>query len=310
MTDPMQAQPTTRAEDPAPIVSGPPVQIADGVFVIPDGRVSLVPNVGIIVGQRAALIIESGLGPISGRAVYRMAQELAGGLPLYLTLTHFHPEHGFGAQAISGATLIYNRAQHEEFRQKAQGYLDQFRGMGDKVATELAGVEFVDPQLVYDGGADLDLGGLRVQLRSWGAAHSKGDQVVFLPDQRVLFTGDLVEDGFYPVFPYVPPYDVDVDGHNWIRVIEELRHLDPAVVVPGHGDVGGPELLTTMHGYLTFLRDETGRLAAEGHNAEAITAALVPQLQAQYPDWDNAEVWRILMGVQTYLAQTPAPSNG
>src|SRR3954447_13192040 len=171
------------------VVHGDPVEIAGGVFVIPDGRVPLVPNIGIIVGERAALVVDSGLGPRSGAIAYQIARKLAGERPLFLTLTHFHPEHGFGAQAFRDATIIYNRTQHQEFRAKANGYLETFRGLGAAVAEQLAGVEFVDPHVVYDGAAELDLGGKLVQLRTWGRAHSRGDQAVFLPSERVLFIG-------------------------------------------------------------------------------------------------------------------------
>ena len=288
---------------PPPIVHGKPVEVADGVFVIPDGRVPLVPNVGVIVGDRAALVVEAGLGPRSGNIVHQIAKDLAGDRPLFLTLTHFHPEHGFGAQAFQDATVLYNRAQHEEFRQKAEGYLEQFRSFGGAVAKELEDVKFIDPHIVYDGGADLDLGGKTVQLRTMAPAHSRGDQVIFLPNERVLFTGDLVENRFYPIFPFVPPYDVDVDGNHWITVIEELQRLEPNLVVPGHGELGDTGLLTTTHEYLTLLRSETKRLAAEGHEADAIIGTLAPQLKARYPDWDTSEPWRVATGVQTFLAQ-------
>ena len=288
---------------PPPIVHGKPVEVADGVFVIPDGRVPLVPNVGVIVGDRAALVVEAGLGPRSGNIVHQIAKDLAGDRPLFLTLTHFHPEHGFGAQAFQDATVLYNRAQHEEFRQKAEGYLEQFRSFGGAVAKELEDVKFIDPHIVYDGGADLDLGGKTVQLRTMAPAHSRGDQVIFLPNERVLFTGDLVENRFYPIFPFVPPYDVDVDGNHWITVTEELQRLEPNLVVPGHGELGDTELLTTTHEYLTLLRSKTKRLAAEGHEADAIIRTLEPQLKARYPDWDTSEPWRVATGVQTFLAQ-------
>ena len=288
---------------PPPIVHGTPVEVADGVFVIPDGRVPLVPNVGVIVGDRAALVVESGLGPRSGEIVHQIARDLAGDRPLFLTITHFHPEHGFGAQAFQDVTVLYNRAQHEEFRQKAEGYLEQFRSFGGAVAKELEDVKFIDPHIVYDGGADLDLGGKRVQLRMMAPAHSRGDQIIFLPNERVLFTGDLVENRFYPIFPFVPPYDVDVDGNHWITVIEELQRLEPNLVVPGHGEISDTGLLTNTQEYLTLLRSETKRLAAEGHEAGAIIATLAPQLKARYPDWDTSEPWRVVTGVQTFLAQ-------
>ena len=141
------------------------------------------------------------MGPRNGEVVHGFARELAGDRPLFLTVTHFHPEHGFGAQAFRDATIVYNAEQYEEFREKGQAYVEMFRTFGPGVAAQLEGVELVDPQVIYRGAADLDLGGKLVQLRTWGLAHTRGDQVVFVPAERVLFTGDLVENGFFPIFP-------------------------------------------------------------------------------------------------------------
>src|SRR5918998_2000351 len=126
---------------PPPVVGGRPEEVAEGVFVIADRRVPLVPNVGIIVGDRAALVVDTGMGPRNGAVVREAARELAGDRPLFLTLTHFHPEHGFGAQAFGeAATIVYQREQHEEFREKARPYLDMFRGLGGEVEKQLEGV--------------------------------------------------------------------------------------------------------------------------------------------------------------------------
>lgn len=285
-----------------PVIDGRPVEIADGVFVVPDGRVPLVPNVGVIVGDRAVLVVDAGLGPRNGARVREIAEELAGDRPLLLTLTHFHPEHGFGAQAFGGSTIVYNREQRDELREKGTGYLDTFRGLGPDIAHELDDVEFVDPHVVYDGSADLHLGGKVVQLRAWGAAHSRGDQTIFLPAEDVLFTGDLVEDRFFPILPFLPPYDTDVDGSRWLTVLEELQRLNPKIVVPGHGEVGDAGLIATYHEYLTLLRSETKRLAGEGNDADAIFGILEPQLRERYPDWDASEPWRVATGIQAFLA--------
>src|SRR5215470_17803605 len=109
---------------PPPVVRGEPIEVSDGVFVIPDNRVPLVPNVGLVVGDQAALVVDTGLGPRNGGYVLDHARRLAGGRPLYLTTTHFHPEHRFGAQAFRGtATVIYNRAQRDDLRRKGAAYL-------------------------------------------------------------------------------------------------------------------------------------------------------------------------------------------
>lgn len=212
-----------------------------------------------------------------------------------------HRLHGYGAQALGDATIVYNRAQQEEFQDKAQAYLHLFRGLSNEVAQQLEGVELVPPHIVYDDAADLDLGGKLVQLRTWGGAHTRGDQVVFLPAERVLFTGDLVENRFFPIFPFFPPYDTDVDGGNWIAVLAELQRLGAKIVVPGHGEVGDAGLIATTREYLSLLQAETTRLADEGHDAEAIIAILEPQLRARYPDWAAAE-W-VASGVRSFFAQ-------
>jgi glyoxylase-like metal-dependent hydrolase (beta-lactamase superfamily II) len=293
--------PAPAVEETLHVVSGTPEEIADGVFVIPDRRAPLVPNIGVIVGDRAALVIDTGMGPRNGAIVREKARELAGDRPLFLTITHFHPEHGYGAQAFPDATIVYNRGQHEEFQEKAQAYLHLFRGLGSSIAQQLEGVEFVSPHVIYDGAADLDLGGKRVHLRTWGLAHTRGDQVVMLPAEGILFTGDLVENRFFPIFPFFPPHDADVDGLKWIGVLDELRRLGANTVVPGHGEVGDARLIDATREYLRLLQAETQRLAGEGHDADAIIATLEPQLRARYPDWDAPE-W-IASGVRSFLAR-------
>lgn len=298
------SQPLTTSEEtsPPPVITGRPVEIAAGVFVIPDGGVELVPNIGVIVGERAALVVDAGLGPRNGAIVRSIAEELAGDLPLILTLTHFHPEHGFGAQAFADSTIVYNRKQHEEFRQKAPGYLGMFSGFGDAIAQELADVEFIDPQIVYDGSVDLDLGGKTVQLRTWGPAHTREDQGVYLPAEKILFVGDLIENRSFPVLPFFPPHETEVDARQWMAVLEELQRMDVQTVVPGHGELGDLGLAATAHEYLSLLESVTNRLADEGQDPEKIPGIVVPELIARFPDWNAAEPWLIATGVQSVLA--------
>jgi glyoxylase-like metal-dependent hydrolase (beta-lactamase superfamily II) len=287
---------------PAPLIANAPREIAGDVHVIPDGRVPLVPNIGIVLGSRAVLVVDSGLGPRSGAVVRRHADELAAGRPLFLTITHFHPEHGYGAQAFDpGATIVYNRGQLAELRQKGLPYAELFATFGDAVAEQLEGVTLVEPQIVYEGAADLDLGGRSAELRTWGLAHTQADQVVFLPEERILFTGDLVENRFFPIFPYFPPDDVDVNGSRWIDVLEQLERLEPLIVVPGHGEVGDAGLITAAREYLMLLRSETRRLAGEGGDEEAIVAELGPRMRERYPEWEASE-W-IAFGVRAFLAE-------
>jgi len=260
------------------------------VHVIPDGGVPLVPNVGIVSGSRGTLVVDTGMGPRNGQVVRQHAERLAGNRQIFLTLTHFHPEHGYGAQAFDqGVVTVYNRAQLEELRQKGTAYLELFKTFGSGVAEQLDGVELVEPELVYDASAELDLGGRTAQLLSWGLAHTAGDQVVFLPDRRVLFTGDLVESECFAIFPWFPPDDVDVDGDRWIAVLEELERLEPEIVVPGHGPLGGAEVIVAAREYLQLLRSETRRLFDAGASEDDAAAELDLSMRALHPDWAQPE---------------------
>jgi glyoxylase-like metal-dependent hydrolase (beta-lactamase superfamily II) len=285
---------------PAPVVADvAPEEITPGVHVIPDFRVPLVPNIGIVVGERETLVVDTGMGPRNGRRVLEKARALTD-KPIVLTLTHFHPEHGFGAQAFTDARIVYNRAQHEELSQKGQPYVEMFRTFGDAVAEQLEGVELVDPDEVYEGQLALDLGGKTVTLREVGLAHTRGDQVVFLPEQRVLFTGDLVENRLFPIFPWFPPDDVDVNGTKWIGVLQQLEALEPEVVVPGHGEVGGAHLITDVRTYLEDVRDRVQR-ASDGRSADEVKSELEPEIRAAYATWDAPE-W-IGFAVECFYAE-------
>jgi glyoxylase-like metal-dependent hydrolase (beta-lactamase superfamily II) len=124
--------------------------------------------------------------------------------------------------------------------------------------------------------------------------------VVIVPDGRVLFAGDLVEEKCFPIFPYFPPDDADVDGDKWIAVLERLEELRPAVVVPGHGDVGGASIVAVQRDYMTTLRDETRALRSEGSTVDAAAELLDARMRELHPDWLQPE-W-IGFGVRQFYA--------
>jgi glyoxylase-like metal-dependent hydrolase (beta-lactamase superfamily II) len=266
-------------------------EIAPGVHVITDHRVPLVPNIGIILGTDAALVVDTGMGPANGQKVLDCAKRLAGDRPLILTLTHFHPEHGFGAQVFKGAARIhYNRTQRDELAAKGEGYLGMFKTFGPGVAAALEGTKLVEPDDVYEGASTtIDLGGRTVELRTWGLAHTAGDQVVWLPQEHILFTGDLAEERIFPIFPWFPPNDADIDGARWAQVLGELIAWNPAIVVPGHGDLGGAEILKAVRDYMVDLGRRVAAERKSGKDADTVVASLGPKIRAEHPDWAAPE---------------------
>jgi glyoxylase-like metal-dependent hydrolase (beta-lactamase superfamily II) len=301
----MSVEPPTSFE---PLIDEPTVEIgqagelARDLVVIPNRGVGLVPNIGVIGGTHSVLVVETGLGPRNAEKVLAFAAEHARGRKLYLTTTHFHPEHAFGAQAFAGeATYLANTAQAADLAGKGPGYLQMFRGLGAPIARQLEGVELATPDVVYDDTYELDLGGRVVRLRATGRAHSKGDQIVTVPDAGVLFTGDLVEAGQFSIFPWFPPYDVDVSGLRWIEVMRRLIATHPRVVVPGHGDISGPQVLVEVRDYLELLRDETWVRRDSAVSAETTVAEVKALMIERHPEWAGQE-W-IERGVGCFCAE-------
>ena len=277
-------------------------EVMPGVTVIENHDVDLVPNIGVIGGEDAVLVVDTGLGVANGEAVLAAAEAIAGGRRLFLTTTHFHPEHAFGAQAFAGkATYIVNGAQADDLARKSDGYLALFRGLGETVARRLQGVHIVAPDVVYDAKEyRLDLGGRTVVLRPTGQGHTLGDQVVLVPDAGVLFTGDLAETDQFPIFPWFPPYDVDVSGDGWAAVLSTLQDLDPKVVVPGHGALSDAALLGTIREAISELRDAVAQAKQSDNDEAEVTQRVTETMIDRHPDWRGRE-W-ISTAVAHYLS--------
>ena len=261
-------------------------ELAAGVWVISDdNRTPLVPNVGIIVGQRATLIIDTGLGTANARTVLNQARQLSLGKPLYLTHTHCHPEHGFGANAIADAvTTVSNLSQWSELREKGHALLQMFRKQIPAIAPMLGDVEFLKPSIEYSGSMDLNLGGIVVEFHEVGGGHSRGDQILMVrSDRSVQFTGDLVEDGYFGILG-------DHESHVVPRIdrLDRLERLVPDIVVPGHGHTSGRELIGTFRGYLDLARRRVQQLRDEDTLTEAqIVERVGAELLTMHPDWEN-----------------------
>ena len=261
-------------------------EIAPGVLVIPDQYINLVPNIGIVIGTDAVLVVESGMGRENGQRVLQKAREVAGSKPLLFTTTHFHPEHAFGTQAFKGhAIILTNTTQAVEMQEKGVAYLNMFRHLGPDANKALEGVELVTPDETYHGEKTLDLGGKQVVLHELTGGHTRGDQIIFLPHEQVLFTGDLMENHSFPIFS-----DQDASPNRWIEELAYMMHLAPATVVPGHGELGNVELMQEFQDLLIFVREEVNRRIKGGQTLDLIDQEAARIIKSRYQDWGN-DLW-------------------
>ena len=270
----------------APLVaSGTTREIAEHVYVIPDQRINVIPNIGIIVGRDGVLVVDTGMGPRNAETVLNEVRKITSKPVAYLTITHFHPEHGMGAQAFPASTIvIYPTAQKIELLEKGPAMMKEFSGVSPEIADLLKPVKLRMPNVTFSEEAEVDLGDFPVRLLHWNSAHTRGDNFVFLPKQRIVFGGDVVINRFFPIMA-----DSDSSGANWIQTLERLEKLDPAIVVPGHGEVGNVALIKSMHEYLVFVRNRVQEMKSHGISITEVETKLDPEVRAKYKDWDNPQ---------------------
>src|SRR5262249_27337178 len=142
--------------------------------------------------ERAVLVIDTGLGPRNGAAVYAVAQKLGGAKAVYLVTTHVHPEHDLGAQAFPPtAKLIRSTDQVNDIAEFGLQLANVFAQRSAINAELLKDANFRAADITFERDYDLDLGGVHAKLTAMGANHTAGDTIVWVEADRVLFAGDI-----------------------------------------------------------------------------------------------------------------------
>ena len=264
-----------------PLVRGDATQqIAPHVYAIPDGNVGLVPNVGIVVGETATLVIDTGLGPRNGETIRQVVDSLTYVETLYVVTTHYHPEHSLGFAGLGdNAQLVMPRVQQDEMRD-GNGIRDRFAERSALTADLLRGVEYPVADMLFDDEITLDLGGLTARVFTTGPLHTLGDTIVWIPEEGVLFSGDVVMQNRFPAFA-----GADGSVSRWLEVLDTLEALEPMVVVGAHTEFGDSAMITAWSEYFGTLQQRVRALKAEGQTAEAVADTLVAEFAERYPDW-------------------------
>jgi cyclase len=219
-------------------------------------------NATIVVGDRLTAVIDAMVSVAMATAV-RVEAERLGGRPVGLVvLTHGDADHVLGLGAFPGAVVVGAQRTAEVLADlnTRRAYAEIHGRMGGAPAA------FAPPavDVAYPATAHLDLGGLRLEAEFVGPAHSPGDTLIWCPEERVAWSGDLV---FHGVFPLVR----DELG-RWYRGLAALAAWHPAVVVPGHGLVAGPEVLEAQRRVLEAVEREVAPLFASSVPVEEAVA--------------------------------------
>jgi glyoxylase-like metal-dependent hydrolase (beta-lactamase superfamily II) len=263
---------------PDPLVrEGVTEKLSQHVYVIPDGSVPLVPNVGIVVGSRGTLVIDTGLGARNAQAVLREVEKVKRGPELYLATTHVHPEHDLGAMAFPPATrMLRSRDQEREIADTGLQMAQRFSAMSPINAELLKGAAFRPADIAFDTEHTVDLGGVRVRVLAMGTNHTRGDTAFFVEPDRVLFSGDVV----MPGLPSLTSPASTLRG--WLGSLDRLEALGPTRIVPSHGPAGDAALIAGYRTYFTTVRDRVAALKATGRPLDDVIKTVQEELRGRY----------------------------
>ena len=242
------------------------------------------PNTGIIIGDDAVLVADAQATPVMAQDVIRRVREITDKPIRYVLLTHYHAVRVLGASAYKADHIIASQDTRdlivERGEQDMKSEIERFPRLFRSVES-VPGLTW--PTLTFKGEMTLWLGKLEVKIMQLGRGHTKGDTVLWLPQQRVLFSGDLVEFG-------ATPYAGDAYFQDWPHTLQAIAALKPAKLVPGRGDaLTTPEQvqrgLDDTRNFVSELYASVKAGAASGKDLRAIYGAARDTLKPKYGDW-------------------------
>jgi glyoxylase-like metal-dependent hydrolase (beta-lactamase superfamily II) len=265
-----------------PVLGEDTVKVSDHVWAIMG-----FPNIAIVVGSRATLVVDTGLGTANGVTIARVAAKLApGNQKLFLTTTHFHPEHAAGEGGFPPATiLIRDAVQQREMELHGKEMVDLFASRSAQQKALLANASLRTPDVTFDSEAKVDLGGVTARLLWFGAAHTKGDELTFVEPDRTLVSGDVVQNKVVP--------NIFGDGgtpSSWLAVLDKVAALNALHVLPDHSAPGDGSMVALEKKFIGDLRTSALELKKKGVTAEDAAKQLAVEFKTKYPDWPNMNV--------------------
>lgn len=280
-----------RAAAASDIPALPVSEVAPGIFVhagvhaeATAENLGSIANIGFIVGQKCIAVIDTG-GSLAAGQRLRAAVRKASDLPVcYVINTHMHPDHVFGNAAFvadgagDGATVVGHAKLAAALTVRQRGYLERIRQDLGAAAT---GTQLVLPGMTVADTSEIDLGGRTLMLKAWPTAHTDNDLTVFDTATRTLWAGDLL------FVERIPSIDGSLRG--WLKVLAEIRRLEPARIVAGHGEAGiaWRPAVSRLEQYLSVLLEETRRAIKARHTIQQTVVEVGASERGQWRLFDD-----------------------
>ena len=242
------------------------------------------PNTGIVVGDDAVMVIDTQATPVMAQDVIRRIRAVSDKPIKYVVLSHYHAVRVLGATAYTPEHII---ASHDTYDLIVERGEADMKSEIERFPRLFRSVESVPgltwPTLTFKGEMTLWLGKLEVKIMQLGRGHTKGDTVVWLPQEKILFSGDLVE---YEATPYAG----DAYFNDWPHTLDAIAALHPRKLVPGRGAaLQTPDKvaagLAATRGFISELFASIKQGVQAGREMHAIYRETYQQLKPKYGQW-------------------------
>ncbi|MEC9345992.1 MAG: MBL fold metallo-hydrolase [Pseudomonadota bacterium] len=242
------------------------------------------PTSGVIITDAGVMVIDTRSTPVAAQDLIRRVREVTDKPFRDVVLTHYHAVRVLGASAYGAENIICSDATWELIRERGE---QDYKSEVQRFPRLFQGIESVpgltEPTLVFHDRLHLNMAGLEVQIIHAGPGHTNGDTIVWLPQQKVLFSGDLVENG-------ATPYTGDAHLREWPATLQKLRALRPHYLVPGRGPaMKTPEdcerAIAGTEGFIRRLYDGVAAEVQSGRSLKQAYDTVVPSLAADYGHW-------------------------
>lgn len=276
--------------------------IGNGLYAYlqPDGSWGW-SNAGLIVDGDQSLLVDTLFDLKLTEAMLREMRRATAAVEHLDTLvnTHANGDHCWGNQLVEGAEVIASQSSAQEMAEVPAAMLAQAMQLAPNMGPmgayilnifgdfDFEGIGPVSPTRTFEGELMLQVGDQAVQLIEVGPAHTRGDTLVVVPAERVVFTGDILFINGHPIV-WAGPVS------NWIKACDRIIDMDVDVIVPGHGPITDKQGVAQVKGYLEYISAEARRHFDAGHST--MEAARAISLEA-YASWTDAE--RIIVNVNT-----------
>jgi cyclase len=269
-------------------------EVGDGLYAYlqPDGSWGW-SNAGLIADGEATLLVDTLFDlRLTGEMLDEMKRRVPSAHKIdTLVNTHANGDHTFGNQLARGARVLASRLTAEEMLELPPAALAALKEAAPQMGRtgefllecfgdfDFAGIDLVPPDETFEGNLSLRVGDKQVELIEVGPAHTRGDTLVLVPRDRVLFSGDIVFHGGHPIV-WAGPVS------NWVSACDRILELDVDVVVPGHGPIADKQAVQELRAYLLYVEAEARRRFDAGMTP--LEAARDIALD-RYADWGEAE---------------------